>query len=420
MILLLKGYTVYSPLYIFIHKCYNETMNSPTEDFTYIDTLLETSEGSSAQNNAPAPEVRRRSLIRKGGALVTLATIATFMLPNVREEPTIEQTLVTQDDIGPNDVIAAPLPSTTLPASSEPLHDTNYLDYYPTGELADTPTKTDTGTPLHETNSPQSSIASTTVAQPTNSSHSTTIEGRDGSSAVETTSPINMNKIVILGDSIVANHGNETPGWVDIVEQSLHNDPVTSHVTVENLAVPGQTIGTENPLSNSANSRLLDQVQDYFLGGDNTPDTVLLTPSINEINSSKLPSQEKIVKAADDINAAVHYMKSMGVENVIVLPTPPVASAWGYFSQNPEVFNEIASLNDELLARGILTPVDYGMDTDLDGKGDEQFFDNYNNPNFNGGGADSLHPDSDGHLKIGQAVSDLLHRATTTGLPESK
>lgn len=224
---------------------------------------------------------------------------------------------------------------------------------------------------------------------------------------------LEVSRIVWLGDSIVADRGSgDRGGQYDVVGCLSSFDSVLASVSMNNQAVSGQTIGTEPPYSTSRGARLVTFVQDRFADGADIPDTVLLTPTLNELNVSPFPTGlQRVESALDDIEQVIRFLTDRGVANVIVLPTPPVAVRWGNYSgDGRRVAGDIALMNRRAVERGIIRySIDYGLDRDGDGFGDPQYYDDNLDP---AGEFDGAHLDVDGHDAVGREVFALLARLT--------
>lgn len=223
--------------------------------------------------------------------------------------------------------------------------------------------------------------------------------------------PDGVHRVLVLGDSIVASRGDgERGGQFDVMRCLVSDFPALGSIEMDLRAVPGQTIITQPPYSSSRGAVLSTFVEDLFRDGADVPDTVLITPSINELVVSTASNRtDRINSALEALDNIVSNLHLVGVINVIVLPMPPVATRWTVASDDGRrTAEDIVALNAEGRKRGIIVPdLDYGLDFDGDGFGETAFYDNI--PTEPGADSfDGAHLDADGQWMVGSAIFTRL------------
>lgn len=227
--------------------------------------------------------------------------------------------------------------------------------------------------------------------------------------------PIN---VAVFGDSIVYGYHLDGLRWTDLLQNDLTSQPDYKHVTIQNFAVPGQSIVADIPVyydneGTKLGGRLVDLVREVYPENterSNMPDVVVLVPSINEIVASKQPTiQGKAEQATAGLLDAVTYLKKLGVEHVKVTQMLSPTARWS----NTCSFD--VALAVDIFNSGLIQQVQDVAPFSLENNGltidpaengsDEAFFkdaDIKNMPN------DGLHPDEQGQLVLKQQIEAEL------------
>lgn len=223
--------------------------------------------------------------------------------------------------------------------------------------------------------------------------------------------PVIMKDIAIFGDSIYANAGNpDGTSMFDVVEQELHALPTTIDTKLTNYAVPGQTLSSENPMIDGDRGELAKYMIDTLRALDYLPDTVIYTVSVNEFMVARKNHGMQWAQIVESSLRNVHditgQLKDMGVQNVFVLPTMPVAGLAEFFSKEDGLNEAIADFNNQAIAAGLVEPMKSPLIAE-DGNGDDRYFRDYVSKTF-GGGWDGTHPGPSGQTVQGKAIAELL------------
>ncbi len=226
---------------------------------------------------------------------------------------------------------------------------------------------------------------------------------------------LSIERVLVLGDSIIAWRG-EPPrgGQFDVLLCLASNDPGLSSASMDIRGVPGQTIVTQPEYSDSRAATLMTFVEDLFAVPNDVPDTVIVTPSVNEFNVVAARNRlMRVAIAVKGIETAVWALRDAGVVNVFVMPMPNVAAQWARYSgDGGRASADVALFNDVMVASGFVpSGLSYGLDANGDGLGDSEFFDDI--PAFPGADTyDGAHPDADGHDLIGTTTYRRLAALT--------
>ncbi|NBU33204.1 hypothetical protein EB118_15245 [bacterium] len=226
--------------------------------------------------------------------------------------------------------------------------------------------------------------------------------------------PKNPIDIAIFGDSIVYGYKLDGMRWTDLLQNDLTSQSDFKHVTIQNFAVPGQSIVADIPVyydneGARLGGRLVDLVRELYpenSASSSLPEIVILVPSINEIVASKQPTiQGKAEQATMGILGVIAYFKKLGVKHVKVTQMLSPTERWSdtcSFDVNYAVdyFNTYLSERIHGVAPYSLESTEISKSSSVNGS-DEAFFkdtDTKKMPN------DGLHPDEQGQLALKQQV----------------
>lgn len=223
----------------------------------------------------------------------------------------------------------------------------------------------------------------------------------------------------VEGDSMEAFISSTFPEamWPALVHDAIDARPdVHGDITLVNNAIPGSSLVT----SVFAIPALTENLPRHLAGySPEQLQRMIVAIDPNAIQLFQHGTDEHVVgTSVDALVGLVRYVKSLGVPEVLVLPTMPTTEERDRLVTDAPLNRRAAMQNARLASLGLLEPTLVRSPLLVDGTdlGDPRYFDDFVHPEaspLRGLRGDGTHPDREGHARLAEAImrSGFFERA---------